>query len=454
MRPVSRCSLVVLAVCVLGAALAFVGVAVVAAAAPAQPPAPSEAAARPESAARGAGTRTLWRRWAPQRELYQGLVLAKGPGGEVYAAGTAKSQNPGSSDAFVYLAKYSAGGVLAWSHTWKPADAGAGVVDVVVDRAGSLYACCVEWAGGGRPTTAVLKYTSRGRLAWAREYEPGGIDTSPAAMALDSDGDAYVAGIMGINLGMDLFVARFATDDGALRWDWVRSVTGSYFPNDISVTRAGTSFVAGGEWEEGGSTAFLTRVSPSGEMKWMAKRTDPAGWSSSWESVVPARGGLYLAGAAGVAGGDLAAGRYTTDGGKVWHRSWSSTGVRDDRGTDVAVGPDGSVYVAGSVEVVQHSVAGALVKWGPTGGRKWARSGIGARVPGICEYGLIAGTGDLYVSGGKSVFRYTTAGRSAWRWDMPAGEHPNVSDVCLAGSTTMYAAGAVDARGLVVKLRR
>jgi hypothetical protein len=319
------------------------------------------------------------------------------------------------------------------------------MMDMAVDRSGSIYACCILW-GRDDFTIAVVKYTSRGRVAWAREYEPGGDGLPwPTGIALDADGDAYVTG----HAGTSAFVMSLAARNGALRWRWLSPDSGSYNPSDIVVTRSGTSFIAGADSRDTGNTAFLAAVSPSGEMKWLAKRTDPAGSSSGWFRIALARGSLYLA---GWAGGELAAGRYTMAGGETWLRSWSPAGVDSSVGTGLATGADGSVYVAGAASAGGDESA-VLVKWGPGGARKWART-VSGPWRSVRPYVIAGGAGDLYVTGGRNVLKYTTAGRAVWRWDLPAGEYYEVSDACLASTTSLFVAGEVGDRTLVAKLRR
>jgi hypothetical protein len=75
--------------------------------------------------------------------------------------------------------------------------------------------------------------------------------------------------------------------------------------------------------------------------------------------------------------------RYGGEGKLIWSRTWQPTGTRV-RGLDVALGPDGSVYVVG--DIARHNLEGGgffVRKYGPMGGVRWTRITPGGYVHGM-----------------------------------------------------------------------
>jgi uncharacterized delta-60 repeat protein len=113
----------------------------------------------------------------------------------------------------------------------------------------------------------------------------------------------------------------------------------------------------------------------------------------------------------------------------TWQRTWDGPGdLTNHRANDVAVAPDGSVYVTGSTSGVRGDVV--LLKFSPDGALLWQQrwdSGGTEQGDGVA----IGADGSIYVAGGTSagggnilVLRFAPDGTLAWSktWGPAGGE--------------------------------
>lgn len=116
-------------------------------------------------------------------------------------------------------------------------------------------------------------------------------------------------------------------------------------------------------------------------------------------------GGFYLTGTTTVIGQgeDLFLIKIAANGSLVWQRGWKATPGGLYEGNDVAVAPDGSVYVTG-LFAPNGTQAGdvLLLKFSPSGALIWQRTWDSGNTE-TGEALAIAGDGTIYVSGGSNA---------------------------------------------------
>lgn len=293
--------------------------------------------------------------------------VAGAPDGSVYATGG--TTDDGDSD--VFLAKYRADGSRVWTvylggPFW---DSGT---DVVVGDNGAVYVA--GFAGGptvdgrhvrGDPDAFLARFTSSGRLLWARLLGTPGFD-SARGLAIDH-GALYMTGYLGSN---DAFVARYATN-GARQW--VRRLeAGSRdrgpgaVGEDVAVA-GGQLYVAGhtdrspfyGQVGAGDDDAFLARYTTVGRREWVRLVGGPDSDAGTGVGVT-SDGRVFIAGIArapdfdgqpttGTSDGFLT--EFDPDGARITTRLISGKPCPDPGYTyvhDLAVAADDAVYLAGN----------------------------------------------------------------------------------------------------------
>ena len=283
--------------------------------------------------------------------------------------------------------------------------------DVVVDAEGHAYvigstssgnlptvdAFQAELGNTGLLTDAfVAKIAPDGRtLVWST-YLGGVREDEGLAIALGPDGSVTVAGITNsenfpvvnalqpkLNLADsvwsgDLFVSRFAPDGGSLLWSTFLGGTGRDRPTDITVDAAGATYLTG--WtgshfpsekalyplNRGVRDAFITKIAPDGRSLEWSTHLGGSDRDEGRAIAVDARGAATIVGATasrnlrlpgeiapfqrtfgGEADGFVA--RIAPDGQSFEYASYLG-GRSFDAATGVAIGDDGTTYVAGRTD--------------------------------------------------------------------------------------------------------
>jgi hypothetical protein len=235
--------------------------------------------------------------WGTPSALESGAAVAVAPDGSVYVAVTPTFGSIGD----VSLVKFNAGGIVEWQKTWSIGGTEPGVA---VAPDGSVYVSGVTARADGSFAfdTFLLKVDSSGSLIWQRTYAAGEQLDARGGVAVDqTDGSIYVAG------------ALFAS------------------------TSKGTIF-----------DVSLLKFTPAGAIVW--EKTWGGGDGDEVKGVaVGADGTVALGGSTNSFGveGDAFVVHLAPDGRGIDARTWGSASL--DSGTGVAFGPDGTIWLAGTV---------------------------------------------------------------------------------------------------------
>ncbi len=145
--------------------------------------------------------------------------------------------------------------------------------------------------------------------------------------------------------------------------------------------------------------------------------------------------------------------KYALDGSLIWARNWRPAKAGYVNGRDVALAPDGGVYVVGDVAIPGSEGSGWFIaRYAPDGRRRWVHDEPGWESGKLADsYGSVAVAGDrLIVAGNRFgccgnpfnhgyLRSYTTGGKPMWRipFDAP-GIDPKFYDGAtgVAGDTS------------------
>jgi hypothetical protein len=347
-----------------------------------------------------------------------------------FGNGVSVAKSDASANAL--LVKYASSGLAQWAQvvTGSP---GSCYAVATLDTAGNVYVVGgvagtgTYKFGNGIAVTGVAtassqvqaaetgilaKYDSSGAIQWARSVEAGSPASDFRSVAIDGEGNVYVAGDV--------------------------AGTGTYdFGNGITVagTALGTE-IAGQE----ASNALLVKYSSSGVAQWARTPAGSTGGSGFSSVVVDSAGDVYAAGNIGGGTYDfgnavtstgsvkdgsftgtvgslyLALAKFDTSGAAQWARTVNPGGSNSYL-TSVAVDSSDSVYVAGAVDATgtYEFGAGVAIETRSQGGAdyfaalvKYDSSGVAQRAQS-CTNGDSAGniftsitldsTGNLYAAG-------------------------------------------------------
>jgi uncharacterized delta-60 repeat protein len=303
------------------------------------------------------------RTWGgPNIDRAQGIAIA--PDGSLYVGGLTGSFGTGAADGDwdVFLLKYDSAGTLLWQRTWGRDQLSGSrqaldddyALDIALGPDGSVHLGGVYSANGG---PLVLKLDPAGNVIWATNWEHPTAFGHAQSITVAGDGSVYIAGgINGAGAGnSDMLIIKFASD-GALLWQQTWGGPINEIARDIAAAADGSVYVAGEANSFFANDAVLIKYAPDGTIIWQRDWHEGTIQDlTSGEAVaVGSDGSVYLAGFAGITGvgQHIFLVKFTSDGTVVWE---STSGGAAESGLAVAVGPNGNIYVTGSTLVVDTS---------------------------------------------------------------------------------------------------
>lgn len=342
-------------------------------------------------------------------------------------------QSFGGTDAFIR--KYDPQGNVAWDRQFgtlgpngEPRTDMALAVALSTEDDGDFEGIYVAGFVGG---TLPGQQSAGGNDAFVRKYNPAGVEiwtrqfgTSEhdevSAVGIDSNSAVVVAGstlgsLAGPNAGRaDAFVRKYRPT-GVL--EWTRQFGTAEGDAALGVAVKGDRiYVAGltagtllGQTSAGGVDAFVRRYDHLGREKW-TRQFGTAAFDELWGVAIGPEGSVYVAGGTGgELPGQHSAGRFD-----AFVRKYSPTGVvkwtrqfgtaEDDEALNIAVGPDGSVYAVGVTggaldgHPSHGSFDGFVRRFGAAGTHR-ATAQIGTAGYDEIDAIQVAVNGDVYIAG-------------------------------------------------------
>ncbi|MDH3629394.1 MAG: hypothetical protein OES25_17295, partial [Acidobacteriota bacterium] len=298
------------------------------------------------------------------------------------------------------------------------------ILDWDIDLAQSSQEARVDAAGNVYSVTGVnlLKIDLDGNVLWTRALDTvGGYVYVGGRLAIDPDGNVLVIGTNWLVEPNALLTLKF-DPDGNLLWESVMSTTSG--PRRVETDAAGNVYVLA--QTNSSLEDFVTgKYDPDGNLLWRNVFVGGVINEPSHLAVTP-DGVVAVVGRSNVVGNsyDTSVVVYETDGTQRWWRNHTSTssGGGSDRGTGVAFGPAGEVYVGGSCEHADADWDATLIKYDADGNEQWVRHHNFNPGPnsydsiiwvGVDSSGdvLAAGQGD---SGDIVAFKYDADGNQLW----------------------------------------
>jgi uncharacterized delta-60 repeat protein len=299
----------------------------------------------------------------PDDDTDEPVAIAGDGSGNVYVVGRSKGQN---NDYDVLLIKYNANGDTLWTRRWDGGVLGDDEArDMAVDGSGNVY---VTGVSDGDASVLInndfitLKYSASGALAWAVPYNGnGGADDRAYSIALDNNGNAFVAGRTWNGTDYDIQVQKYASGNGAeSAFASYTSNLGDDQPSKVRIDNNGNVAVAGTSDRDASAATdrdYLTiQYNSAGVQQWLQLYNGGAtGDDDLSDMVVDGSGNVYVTG-----GSDLDSSatdnvayvtiKYNNAGVQQWNRNYNGAAGKSDIAYSLAVDATGKVYVTGQAD--------------------------------------------------------------------------------------------------------
>jgi uncharacterized delta-60 repeat protein len=281
--------------------------------------------------------------------------IALDTSGNVYVTGTSTGDGTG----FDYTTiKYNTDGQQQWAQSYNGSGNGYdAALALTVDASGNVYVTGTSTAQNGLGDCATIKYDTDGNQQWAKTYDgPANGNDYGNSIAVDDSGNVYATGGSGGSKTNGDYLTLKYDSSGQQQWASTYSSAGSNFDEGRSVglDGSGNVYVTGVlAFSEGGTSDDwgTIKYDSSGAEQWVRVYNGPANIADEAFSIAVDVDGNSCAVGYGhglTSGSDLTSIKYNADGVEQWVQAYDGPLHGTDSGFDIALDPQGNVYVVGA----------------------------------------------------------------------------------------------------------
>jgi subtilisin family serine protease len=278
---------------------------------------------------------------------------------------------------------------------------------LAVDNQGNVY---VAGTSAGLDTLydyATIKYDANGNQLWAARYNgPANGDDFATAMIIDNSGNVYITGhSTNTNGSADYLTIKYDTNGNQL---WATRYNGPADSYDnaagIALDNSGNVYVTGTSVGLGSSDDYATiKYDPDGNQLWVARYNGPANNADMAKAAaVDNWGNVYVTGSSNDAYGlsDFATVKYDSNGNQLWAQRYNGPGNDYDQPQAMAIDNAGNTIVTGSSYGDGPGNDYATVKYATDGSQLWVARYNGPGNDEDMPHSLAIDTsGSVYVTG-------------------------------------------------------
>ncbi len=263
-----------------------------------------------------------------------------------------------------------------WSKTYfNPNGTGSDYSDkTITDAQGNIYIACATRTQNTSDDIMVLKYNSAGLLQWSKTYNYSYNGTEqPNDICLDNSGNIYVTGTSTRTQGgyYDCVLLKFDPNGNIL---WVKRINKTNYTDRKSegvslVFRdgiyVGINYIYNG-WSESG----IAKYSAAGDSVAYLQTGFLSNFSyRMWKMVQDNNLNIYAIYSGDLLPNeeeDLVVKKIGTNGSLslIWTKTYTGASHLNDRARDIAVGPDGNIFITGHTYVSNQGANLILMKFG------------------------------------------------------------------------------------------
>ena len=286
--------------------------------------------------------------------------LASDADGNIVIAGHVLG--PMGSD--VYLAQYGPDGQLRWEAGYDGEFHGEDKAAALgLDGERNAYVAGTTGVEGGSKLL-LLKYGAAGDFNWSKTYIGAGSQSAAVALSLNAAGDVLVTGFSATAYQVLEWITLAFDSSGTLLWSSRRPANGSGGPQVIAASGARGACVGGtSSGDTTGTDGLTIDYGDDGRQLWQ-DRFDGAtsGDDGSNTIAIDGAGAMVVAGrTARIMSSpveDLLIQKYDRDGALLWSYRYDSPEHLDDVPFSSAIGADGTTYVTGTPVTLAVDVDG------------------------------------------------------------------------------------------------
>jgi uncharacterized delta-60 repeat protein len=322
------------------------------------------------------------------------------------------------------------GGIALWEARYNgPSNETDDARCIALDREGDVIVTGYSEGESSSFDFATIKYNSAGMRLWIARYATSSYDEA-TSLALDGDGNAYVAGFTEGYAGGRNYVTIKYNSAGAEQWVALyngpdRSADEAY---DLAVDQVGNVYVTGRSHVSENDWDYATvKYDSAGQQQWCARYNGPGNeFDEAYAVAVDNGGNVYVTGLSHGNGtySDYATIKYNSQGEQQWVARYDGPLNYGDWAHDVVLDLAGNVYVTGHSWGTSFNTDYATIKYNSAGEQQWVARYNGpingydyARALALDGDGNVLVTGesmgdrDLYE---YATIKYNSAGIEQW----------------------------------------
>jgi hypothetical protein len=403
----------------------------------------------------------LWRStWDGPGDGYDTAVnMIRDDDGNTYVTGNTRTEAPEASEIYSTV-KFNAQGQFQWeAHYDGPGDLGSEANAIALDGEGNVYVTGRSNGLGGysHDDFATIKYNSQGQQQWVARFDASGSYDCGVDLAVDGQGNVYVAGISIFETGYDYATVKYDVQGVQ---QWVARYNGpandADSPCALALDAEANVFVAGSSDSSPGFPAFnddfaVVKYNSEGLQQWVARYDSPEHFSEdAADMTLDAAGNVLVVGKNnfGIAA-DIVTVKFDSEGRLLWARNLrKGCSSYADGGSSVTTDAQLNVYVTGELGSLFEGNNDwgncATVKYDASGAMEWLVnypeymgpdevSSAGKRIA-LDRAGNVIVSGTFKFDGGIIDYDFLTIKYRQHPGSVAVGMSPTVSPILIPAS--------------------